>query len=106
MGRLGAGLENGNWFEPTIVLGLDDKCRCATEEIFGPILTVHTFETEEEAIRIANQTEYGLAVWINCYLHMDGRMPFGGFKNSGIQREGGLHSIDFFSEIKSIVSKL
>merc|ERR1712013_790352 len=86
------------------------------------------FETEEEAIRIANQTEYGLAasiwtsdirrgqrvaremeagsVWINCYLHMDGRMPFGGFKNSGIQREGGLHSIDFFSEIKSIVSKL
>merc|ERR1712013_272785 len=126
--RLGAGLENGNWFEPTIVLGLDDKCRCATEEIFGPILTVHTFETEEEAIRIANQTEYGLAasiwtsdirrgqrvaremeagsVWINCYLHMDRRMPFGGFKNSGIQREGGLHSIDFFSEIKSIVSKL
>jgi len=126
--RLGGKLEKGNWFEPTIVLGLDDKCRCATEEIFGPILTVHTFKTEEEAIRIANQTDYGLAasiwtsdirrgqrvaremeagsVWINCYLHMDARMPFGGFKNSGVQREGGLHSIDFFSEIKSVVSKL
>eukprot|EP01084_Bolivina_argentea_P303424 523857_1 len=126
--RLPSKFRDGNWFEPTIITGLDDKCRCAMEEIFGPILTVHTFETEEEAIRIANQVDYGLAasiwtsdirrgqrvaremeagsVWINCYLYADGRMPFGGFKNSGVQREGGIHSIDFFTEIKSIVSKL
>jgi aminomuconate-semialdehyde/2-hydroxymuconate-6-semialdehyde dehydrogenase len=126
--KLSSSLMNGNWFEPTIVVGLDDKCRCAMEEIFGPILTVHTFETEEEAIAIANQVDYGLAasvwtsdirrgqrvareleagsVWINCYLYGDNRMPFGGFKNSGVQREGGKHSIDFFTEIKSIVSKL
>ena len=89
---------------------------------------MHVFDTEEEALRIANQVDYGLAasvwtsdirrgqriardleagsVWINCYLYQDGRMPFGGFKNSGVQREGGRHSIDFFTEIKSIVSKL
>ena len=96
--------------------------------MFGPILTVHTFETEAEALRIANSVRYGLAasvwtrngrrgqrmareleagsVWINCYEYSDGRMPFGGFKDSGLYRENGMHSIDFFSEIKSIVSKL
>eukprot|EP00486_Rosalina_sp_Unknown_P005225 CAMPEP_0201570284 /NCGR_PEP_ID=MMETSP0190_2-20130828/12471_1 /ASSEMBLY_ACC=CAM_ASM_000263 /TAXON_ID=37353 /ORGANISM="Rosalina sp." /LENGTH=377 /DNA_ID=CAMNT_0047993669 /DNA_START=246 /DNA_END=1376 /DNA_ORIENTATION=- len=52
---------DGCWFEPTIVVGLDNKCRCAMEEIFGPILTVHLFDTEEEALQIANQVEYGLA---------------------------------------------
>lgn len=126
--RLPSKFADGNWFEPTIVTGLDDKSRTCMEEIFGPILTVHTFETEEEALRIANQVDYGLAasvwtsdirrgqrvareleagsVWINCYLYQDGRMPFGGFKNSGVQREGGRHSIDFFTEIKSITSKL
>jgi len=126
--RIGSKFVNGNWFEPTIVTGLSDKCRCAMEEIFGPILTVHTFDTEEEAIRIANQVRYGLAanvwtsdirrgqrvarkleagsVWINSYLSGDSRMPFGGFKDSGVQRENGVHSINFFTEIKSIVSKL
>jgi len=119
---------NGAWFEPTIVIGLDNKCRCAMEEIFGPILTVHIFDTEEEALKIANQVDYGLAgsiwtsdirrgqrvareleagsVWINCYLYQDSRMAFGGFKNSGVQRENGRHSIEFFTEIKSITSKL
>ena len=117
-------LRNGNFFEPTIVTGLDDKCRCAMEEIFGPIATVHVFDTEEDAIRIANQVNYGLAasiwtsdirrgqrvardleagsVWINCYLYQDDRMPFGGFKDSGVLREGGRHSIDFYTEIKSV----
>eukprot|EP01084_Bolivina_argentea_P126965 224658_1 len=126
--RIGGKFVDGNWFEPTIVMGLKHDSRCATEEIFGPILTVHVFDTEEEAIRIANEVEYGLAgsvwtadikrgnrvareleagtVWVNCYMSADFRMPFGGFKNSGVQREGGVHSINFYTEIKSIVSKL
>jgi len=126
--RVGSSFADGNWVEPTIITGLADDCRCAMEEMFGPILTVHTFETEEEALRMANQVRYGLAasvwtsdirrgqrvarqleagsVWINCYVHGDSRMPFGGFKDSGVQRENGIHSINFFTEIKSIVSKL
>mmetsp|Transcript_32008 Transcript_32008/g.51748 ORF Transcript_32008/g.51748 Transcript_32008/m.51748 type:complete len:490 (+) Transcript_32008:1210-2679(+) len=126
--RLGAQYQQGCFFEPTIVTGLSHTSRCATEEIFGPILTVHVFDNEDEAIAIANQVNYGLAasiwtsdirrgqrvareleagsVWINCYLYADGRMAFGGFKNSGVQRENGRHSIDFFTEIKSITSKL
>ena len=122
--RIGSRFVNGNWFEPTIITGLADDCRCAMEEIFGPILTVHTFENEEEALRMANQVRYGLAasvwtsdirrgqrvarqleagsVWINCYLAGDSRMPFGGFKDSGVQRENGVHSINFFSEIKAV----
>eukprot|EP00484_Ammonia_sp_Unknown_P029090 CAMPEP_0197049408 /NCGR_PEP_ID=MMETSP1384-20130603/24558_1 /TAXON_ID=29189 /ORGANISM="Ammonia sp." /LENGTH=486 /DNA_ID=CAMNT_0042481675 /DNA_START=92 /DNA_END=1552 /DNA_ORIENTATION=+ len=125
---MGGRFREGYWVEPTIVMGLDDKCRCAMEEIFGPVVTVHVFDTEEEALRIANQVDYGLAasvwssdarrgqrvareleagsVWINCYIYQDGRMPFGGFKNSGVQRENGRHSIDFFTEMKSITSKL
>ena len=126
--KIGNKFVNGNWFEPTIVVGLDSKCRCAMEEIFGPILTVHVFDTEEEALKIANQVEYGLAanvwtsdirrgqrvareleagsIWINCYLYQDSRQAFGGFKSSGVQRENGKHSIEFFTEIKSITSKL
>eukprot|EP01083_Nonionella_stella_P291333 991351_1 len=105
--KLASKYSDGNWFEPTIITGLNSKCRCALEEIFGPILSVHIFESEEEAVGMANEVEYGLSatvwtkdirrgqriarqieagsVWINCYLHMDFRMPFGGFKNSGIQ---------------------
>jgi aminomuconate-semialdehyde/2-hydroxymuconate-6-semialdehyde dehydrogenase len=125
---LPAELSDGYFFEPTIVVGLSDDCRCAMEEIFGPIITVHPFDTQDDAIRIANQVEYGLAacvwtsdirrgqtvarvldsgtVWINCYLNADPRQPFGGFKNSGVNRENGLHSIRFYSELKAIVSKL
>ena len=119
---------NGYFVEPTIVTNLSIESRCALEEMFGPVLTIHTFTTEEEAIEMANIVKYGLAasvwtsdirrgqriarqleagtVWINCYTHGDSRMPFGGYKESGVQREGGVHSIDFFTEIKSIVSKL
>jgi len=127
--RIGDEFRIGFWVEPTIVVGLDaTESECAMQEMFGPILTVHTFETEEEALRIANSVRYGLAasvwtrngrrgqrmareleagsVWINCYEYSDGRMPFGGFKDSGLYRENGMHSIEFFSEIKSIVSKL
>ena len=127
--RMGGAFAEGYWVEPTIVLGLDAaESECAMHEMFGPILTVHTFETEAQALRIANSVRYGLAasvwtrdgrrghrmareleagsVWINCYEYSDARMPFGGFKDSGLHRENGMHSIDFFSEIKSIVSKL
>ena len=119
-------LKNGYWVEPTVVLNLDENARCVKEEIFGPVLSVHTFETEEEAVRMANNTRYGLAamvwtsdirrgqriarkleagtVWINCYFDGDHRQPFGGYKESGVGREAGIHSIDFFSEIKSVKS--
>ena len=115
---------NGYWVEPTIVLNLDENTRCVKEEIFGPIVSVHTFETEEEAIKMANNTTYGLSatvwtsdirkgqrvarqleagsIWINCFGVQDHRQAFGGYKKSGVQRENGIHSINFYSEIKSV----
>ena len=114
----------GAFYEPTIIVGLDYKSRTATEEIFGPVVTIHKFNEIEEAIQIANSTNYGLAasiwtqdatlggdiaekldtgmVWINCWLHRDLRVPFGGVKNSGLGREGGLYSLNFFSELQNI----
>ncbi|MED5271421.1 MAG: aldehyde dehydrogenase family protein, partial [Candidatus Thermoplasmatota archaeon] len=114
----------GAFYEPTIIVGLNYKSRTATEEIFGPVVTIHKFNEIEEAIQIANSTNYGLAasiwtqdttlggdiaekldtgmVWINCWLHRDLRVPFGGVKNSGLGREGGLYSLNFFSELQNI----
>ena len=117
----------GAYLQPTIVTGLDSESRCSTEEIFGPVVVVHPFDSEEEAVVMANATEYGLAgsvwssdiakaervaeaidsgmVWINCWLHRDLRVPFGGTKNSGVGREGGEWSLAFFSETQNICIK-
>jgi len=112
----------GAWIEPTVIGGLSHKSRTATEEIFGPVVTIHKFETDEEAIEMANCTNYGLAgsvwssnkgrqvaeqidsgmVWVNTWLHRDLRVPFGGVKDSGVGREGGLWSVGFFSEAVNI----
>ena len=119
--------EHGNWLAPTVIAGLSPDARCATEEIFGPVVTIHRFETEEEAVAIANNTRYGLAgsvwtgdldkgrrvaesidtgmVWVNTWLHRDLRVPFGGVKDSGVGREGGRWSLGFFSEPMNICLK-
>ena len=112
----------GAWIEATVITGLSHTSRTATEEIFGPVVTVHKFDTDEEAIEMANCTQYGLAgsvwskhkgrevaekiesgmVWVNTWLHRDLRVPFGGVKDSGVGREGGMWSIGFFSEAVNI----
>ena len=112
----------GAWIEPTVISGLSHLSRTATEEIFGPVVTVHKFDSDEEAIEMANSTKYGLAgsvwsqskgmeiaekidsgmVWINTWLHRDLRVPFGGVKDSGVGREGGMWSVGFFSEAVNI----
>eukprot|EP01060_Flectonema_neradi_P006541 TRINITY_DN1442_c4_g1_i1.p1 TRINITY_DN1442_c4_g1~~TRINITY_DN1442_c4_g1_i1.p1 ORF type:complete len:519 (+),score=127.14 TRINITY_DN1442_c4_g1_i1:51-1559(+) len=126
--ELPAPFTNGAFMEPTIISGLPHDSRVSTEEIFGPIVTVHPFDSAAEAVEIANETQYGLAgsvwtsdlnkahnvagaletgmVWVNCWLLRDLRVPFGGVKNSGVGREGGRLSLDFFSESKNICVKL
>lgn len=120
-------LSEGNWLAPTVVAGLDPDSRCSTEEIFGPVVTIHRFEGEARAVEIANNTRYGLAgsvwtsdlekgervagmihtgmVWVNTWLHRDLRVPFGGVKDSGIGREGGRWSLGFFSEPLNVCLK-
>ena len=122
--KLDEDFSEGAFLEPTIIDGLDYNSRTSTEEIFGPVVTIHSFKDIDEAIKIANCTKYGLAasiwtqdtalgesiakrldtgiVWINCWLHRDLRTPFGGVKNSGIGREGGFYSLEFFSEFQNI----
>ncbi|MFF2591804.1 aldehyde dehydrogenase [Priestia megaterium] len=127
-GKRVEGLETGNFYEPTVLYDVDNKMRVAQEEIFGPVLVVIPFKTEEEAIQIANDSIYGLAgvvwtndlrraqrvasqvtaglLWINCWYIRDLRTPFGGAKASGIGREGGRHSFEFYTEAKTITMKL
>ncbi len=123
------GRNKGGWFiEPTIVEGLGPDAKTNREEIFGPLVTIQSFETEAEAIQNANSTGYGLAasiwtrnqdlarrvslklesgiVWINCWMLRDLRTPFGGVKESGLGREGGDYALRFFSEIKNICVKI
>ena len=117
----------GAFLEPTVVSELSYMSRTATEEIFGPVVTLHPFKTDEEAIDMANCTDYGLAgsvwtgdsergtkvaekietgmVWVNTWLHRDLRVPFGGVKDSGVGREGGRWSLGFFSEAVNICVK-
>jgi len=112
----------GAWIEPTVIAGLSYLSKTATEEIFGPVVTIHPFATDDDAIEMANCTEYGLAgsvwsesrgrsvaeridsgmIWVNTWLHRDLRVPFGGVKNSGMGREGGMWSLSFFSEAVNI----
>lgn len=119
---------NKGWFiRPTIIEGLAVDCRTNLEEIFGPVVTITPFDTEEEVIGYANITEYGLActiwtenlnrahrvanevksgiIWINCWLLRDLRTPFGGMKNSGVGREGGWEALRFFTEQKNVCIK-
>lgn len=127
-GKRVEGLLEGNFYEPTVLYDVDNKMRVAQEEIFGPVPVVIPFKTEEEAIKIANDSIYGLAgvvwtndlrraqrvtsginsglLWINCWYYRDLRTPFGGSKASGIGREGGRHSFEFYSEAKTITMKL
>ncbi|MBM4765165.1 aldehyde dehydrogenase [Bacillus sp. B15-48] len=117
-------LQDGYYLEPTVYVSENPKSRLCQEEIFGPIVTIIPFDTEEEALRIANDTEYGLnavvwtenlqrahrishavragTIWVNCWFVRDLRAPFGGMKKSGVGREGGHHSLEFFSEAKNI----
>ena len=119
--------QDGAFLRPTIIDGLAPSARTSTEEIFGPVVTLHRFDSDEEAIEIANATEYGLAgsiwstdterahvlaqkietgiVWVNTWLHRDLRTPFGGVKNSGVGREGGSWSLGFFSEPLNVCIK-
>lgn len=117
-------LNKGYYLEPTIFIQENPQARICQEEIFGPVVTLIPFDMEEEALEIANSTEYGLngviwtdnlqrahrvshdvragTIWVNCWFVRDLRAPFGGFKKSGIGREGGHHSLEFFSEAKNI----
>ena len=125
--NLSSPFDKGAFLEPTVVSNLSHMSRTATEEIFGPVVTLHPFKTDEEAIEMANCTEYGLAgsvwtgdtkrgtqiaekietgmVWVNTWLHRDLRVPFGGIKDSGVGREGGRWSLGFFSEAINICVK-
>jgi aminomuconate-semialdehyde/2-hydroxymuconate-6-semialdehyde dehydrogenase len=115
---------NGYFFKPTVITGLPVSCRTNREEIFGPVVTITPFDSEEEVIAYANDCEYGLAssiwtqnlnrahrvaerintgtVWVNCWLVRDLRVPFGGMKQSGVGREGGEEALRFFTEPKNI----
>ncbi|MBT1702991.1 aldehyde dehydrogenase [Chryseosolibacter indicus] len=119
---------NGFFVEPTIITGLTCECRTNQEEIFGPVVTITPFKSEEEVISFANSTAYGLSatlwtenlkrahrvssklksgiVWVNCWLFRDLRTPFGGMKQSGMGREGGWEALEFFMETKNICIKL
>ncbi|MDN5892403.1 MAG: 2-hydroxymuconic semialdehyde dehydrogenase [Nocardioides sp.] len=121
-------LAHGAWIEPTLWAGLDNSCRVVREEVFGPVAALIPFDTEEEAIDLANDTEYGLAAavwttnlerghrvarsmrvgmaWVNTWYLRDLRSPFGGVGLSGIGREGGLHSLHFYSEPTNICVQL
>lgn len=121
-------LVGGAWIQPTIWTGLADDSAVVTDEIFGPCCHIRPFDTEEEAIELANSLPYGLAsaiwsenitrahrvagqieagiIWVNSWFLRDLRTPFGGSKQSGIGREGGVHSLEFYTEMKNICVKL
>lgn len=114
----------GYFIKPTIIEGLGPACKTNTDEIFGPVVTLQSFKTTEEALQLANATQYGLAatvwtqdiskanlvaakiqsgiIWINCWLVRDLRTPFGGMKDSGVGREGGWEALRFFTESKNV----
>ena len=125
--QLEAPFENGYYLRPTVIEGLSYDCRTNQEEIFGPVVTIMPFDTEEEALMMANSTQYGLSatlwtsdlkrahrmaneihagiVWINAWLVRDLRTPFGGAKASGVGREGGWEALRFFTEPKNVFVK-
>jgi aminomuconate-semialdehyde/2-hydroxymuconate-6-semialdehyde dehydrogenase len=122
--QFGNVLDRGFYVQPTIYTGLPESARCVKEEIFGPVCHIAPFDTEDEAVSMANDTKYGLAAsiwttnlkrghrvaqqmnvgitWVNCWFLRDLRTPFGGAGLSGIGREGGVHSLNFYSELNNI----
>jgi aminomuconate-semialdehyde/2-hydroxymuconate-6-semialdehyde dehydrogenase len=121
------GYEHGYYLQPTVFEGLPNHCKTNQEEVFGPLVTIQSFSSVEEAIALANDSTYGLAasvhtnniqlatslanelhfgiVWINCWLLRDLRTPFGGVKSSGVGREGGWEALRFFTEPKNVCIK-
>jgi len=121
-------LAEGVFLEPTVVTGLTPDCKAQRQEVFGPMVSIVPFDTEEEVLELANDTRYGLGatvwttnlgtahrmsaaleagiIWVNTWFLRDLRTPFGGMKNSGIGREGGVHSLEFYSELKNVCIKL
>ncbi|WP_062475141.1 2-hydroxymuconic semialdehyde dehydrogenase [Variovorax boronicumulans] len=121
-------LAEGHWVQPTIWTGLPETASVIREEIFGPCCHIAPFDTEEEAIALANATDYGLATtvwtenlgrahrvakqvqvgicWVNSWFLRDLRTAFGGAKSSGIGREGGMHSLEFYTELRNVCIKL
>jgi aminomuconate-semialdehyde/2-hydroxymuconate-6-semialdehyde dehydrogenase len=120
--------KDGYFVEPTVITGLSQQCRTNQEEIFGPVVSIMPFDSEEEAIEYANSNAYGLSatiwtenlkrahrvsagvksgiIWVNCWLFRDLRTPFGGMKQSGIGREGGWDALKFFTDTKNVCIKL
>jgi aminomuconate-semialdehyde/2-hydroxymuconate-6-semialdehyde dehydrogenase len=125
--QLDAPYHEGYYIAPTVIEGLSFDCRTNQEEIFGPVVTITPFDTEEEVIMMANSTQYGLSatiwtsdlqrahrmadqvqagiVWLNSWLVRDLRTPFGGVKSSGVGREGGWEALRFFTEPKNVFVK-
>lgn len=126
--KMPAAYEPGSWIEPTIWTGLEENAKAVREEIFGPCCHIRPFDKDEEAIRLANDSPYGLATtiwsqdinranvtarkvrvgitWVNCWFLRDLRTPFGGSKQSGIGREGGVHSLEFYTELTNVCVRL
>jgi len=126
--KLNGRCTNGYFIGPTVIEGLGPGCQTNQEEIFGPVVTLQSFKTEEEALLLANATSYGLSatiwtqdiskanrvaasvqsgiIWVNCWLLRDLRTPFGGMKNSGVGREGGWEALRFFTEAKNVCVEL
>ncbi len=121
-------LARGFWIQPTVWTGLPDDSPVLREEIFGPCCHVRPFDTEDEVLHLANDTAYGLAcaiwtrdasrvhrvvrrveagiIWVNSWFLRDLRTPFGGAKQSGIGREGGVHSVEFYTELRNVCVKI
>jgi aminomuconate-semialdehyde/2-hydroxymuconate-6-semialdehyde dehydrogenase len=126
--EFGDARDQGFYIQPTIYTGLAESARCVKEEIFGPVCHVAPFDSDDEAVAMANDTKYGLAAsvwttnlkrghtiaqqlnvgitWVNCWFLRDLRTPFGGVGLSGIGREGGIHSLNFYSELNNICVRL
>ena len=125
---IGGEFADGFWVEPTIWTGLSEDARVVKEEIFGPCCHIAPFDDEDEVVEMANDTKYGLCaavwtqnlrrghrmaerleagmIWLNTWFLRDLRTPFGGVKHSGIGREGGKYSLDFYSELKTVMLKM
>jgi aminomuconate-semialdehyde/2-hydroxymuconate-6-semialdehyde dehydrogenase len=126
--EFGDARDHGFYIQPTIYTGLAESARCVKEEIFGPVCHIAPFDSDDEAVAMANDTKYGLAAsvwttnlkrghtiaqrmnvgitWVNCWFLRDLRTPFGGVGLSGIGREGGIHSLNFYSELNNICVRL
>ncbi len=127
-GRPAVTVAGGFFYEPTVIVDVDASCEIVQQEVFGPVVTLQPFESEEEVVAAANDTKYGLSatlwttnlqrahrmaaalevgiIWVNTWFLRDLRTPFGGMKESGVGREGGSHSFEFYSELTNVCVKL